>query len=210
MDKKKDIRAVLFDLDGVLVDTEGIYTRFWDDVERIYPTGVPNFATAIKGTTLTDILDRYYPDAEVQDKIHELLKRQEREMVYETFDGVIPMLRELRRRGVRTAIVTSSNRRKMASLFSAIPELETLADTIVTDEDVTESKPSPQGYLLAASRLGIEPEHCAVVEDSLAGLRSGRAAGALVIGISTTNAEEKIRPLSDVVLSSAALVTEVV
>ena len=210
MDKKKDIRAVLFDLDGVLVDTEGIYTRFWDDVERIYPTGVPNFATAIKGTTLTDILDRYFPDAEVQDKIHELLKRQEREMVYETFDGVIPMLRELRRRGVRTAIVTSSNRRKMASLFSAIPELETLADTIVTDEDVTESKPSPQGYLLAASRLGIEPEHCAVVEDSLAGLRSGRAAGALVIGISTTNAEEKIRPLSDVVLSSAALVTEVV
>ena len=98
----------------------------------------------------------------------------------------------------------------MASLFSAIPELETLADTIVTDEDVTESKPSPQGYLLAASRLGIEPEHCAVVEDSLAGLRAGRAAGALVIGISTTNAEEKIRPLSDVVLPSAALVTEVV
>ena len=210
MDKKKDIRAVLFDLDGVLVDTEGIYTRFWDDVERIYPTGVPNFATAIKGTTLTDILDRYFPDAEVQDKIHELLKRQEREMVYEPFDGVIPMLRELRRRGVRTAIVTSSNRRKMASLFSAIPELETLADTIVTDEDVTESKPSPQGYLLAASRLGIEPEHCAVVEDSLAGLRAGRAAEALVIGISTTNAEEKIRPLSDVVLPSAALVTEVV
>ena len=208
MEEFKSLRAVLFDLDGVLVDTESIYTRFWDDVDKIYPTGVENFALAIKGTTLSDILERYFPDAAVQSEINVLLKRQEKEMTYLCFEGIIPMLEELRRHGMLTAIVTSSNRRKMRALFEAIPELEELADTIVTDEDVTESKPSPQGYQLAARRLGVTAGEFAVVEDSLAGLQAGRAAGGLVVGISTTNAEERIRPLSDAVLPSAAKLSE--
>lgn len=200
----QNIRAVLFDLDGVLVDSEGIYTDFWNMVDGIYPTGVENFAFVIKGTTLTEILDRYFPAPDIQAKIRELLKTQEREMVYRLFDGIIPMLEDLRRSGVMSAIVTSSNRRKMKALFEAIPELETLVDTIVTDEDVTESKPSPQGYLLAARRLGVTEGEFAVVEDSIAGLQAGRAAGAVVVGISTTNPAERIAPLSDLVLSSAA------
>ncbi|MDE6301101.1 MAG: HAD family phosphatase [Muribaculaceae bacterium] len=205
---RNKIRAVLFDLDGVLVDSEGIYTDFWAAVDRQYPTGVENFAYVIKGTTLTEILGRYFPDSDIREKICLLLRKQENEMVYRLFDGIIPMLEELRRRGIMTAIVTSSNRRKMQSLFEAIPELEALTDTVVTDEDVTESKPSPQGYLLAARRLGVTPGEYAVVEDSLAGLRAGRAAGALVIGISTTNPVEKVSPLSDMVLSTAAELAE--
>lgn len=203
-----NIKAVLFDLDGVLVDSESIYTDFWTAVEKQYPTGIENFALKIKGTTLTEILSRYFPDEAIQAKVRELLSKQEKEMVYRTFDGIIPMLENLRRRGILTAIVTSSNRRKMESLFEAIPELKELTDTLVTDEDVTESKPSPQGYLLAARRLGVTPGEYAVVEDSLAGLRAGRAAGALVVGISTTNPADLIGPLSDIVLESAAALTD--
>ena len=200
----KNIRAVLFDLDGVLLDSESIYTDFWNNVESIFPTGVPNFAIVIKGTTLGEILDTYFPDPARQAEIHKLLKRQEEEMVYRLFDGILPMLRSLRSRDIRTAIVTSSSNRKMDDMFRTLPDLKPLIDTIVTEDDVTESKPSPQGYLLAAKRLGALDGEFAVVEDSIKGLQAGRASGAFVVGISTTNPAEKISPLADMVLPTAA------
>ena len=205
---RKDIRAVLFDLDGVLLDSESIYTDFWNHVETIYPTGVPNFAIVIKGTTLGEILDTYFPDKATQTEIHKLLKRQEEEMVYRLFDGILPMLGKLRQRNIRTAIVTSSSNRKMDDMFNTLPELKELIDTIVTEDDVTESKPSPQGYLLPPKRHAAADAEFAVIEDSIKGLHAGRAAGAFVVGISTTNPAEKISPLADMVLPTAAELAE--
>ena len=60
--------GVLFDLDGVLIDSETTYTKFWSEIGRIYPTGLDNFAIAIKGTTLPSILE-YFPDASVRENI---------------------------------------------------------------------------------------------------------------------------------------------
>ena len=60
--------GVLFDLDGVLIDSETTYTKFWSEIGRIYPTGLDNFAIAIKGTTLPSILE-YFPDASVREDI---------------------------------------------------------------------------------------------------------------------------------------------
>lgn len=198
------IAAVLFDLDGVLIDSEGIYTEFWGEMDRRYPTGVPDFTRQIKGSTLPVILARYFPDEDVQRQVRVALERQEREMRYRLFPGALDLLEGLRGQGVRTAIVTSSNRKKMDNLFAQLPDLARLADLVVTDEDVTESKPSPQGYLLAAERLGVRPEDCAVVEDSLAGLRAARASGATVIGLTTTNRPDAVRPLADITLGSVA------
>ena len=196
--------AFLFDLDGVLIDSEGGYSGFWGDMNRRFAPAEHDLATRIKGTTLAEILSTYFPQEEVQAEIRRLLAEYESSMPYELYPGVTDMLAGLRRRGLRTAIVTSSGRAKMERLFAALPGFASLIDLLVTDEDVSRSKPAPDPYLTAAARLGVAPERCVVVEDSLNGLRSGRAAGAYVVGIATTNPRQAVQPLSDTVLDSAA------
>lgn len=169
--------AALFDLDGVLIDSESIYTVFWNRMNELFPTGIDNFAYVIKGTTLPQILDRYFPDPEVQAELRVYLKKQEAEMVYRIFPGVERFLKALKEKGIPTAIVTSSNDAKMKVLFDSLPGFRDYFDVVVTDTDVTRSKPDPQGYMLAAERLGVPSEHCVVFEDSRAGLEAGRRAG---------------------------------
>lgn len=198
------ISGVLFDLDGVLLDTEGNYTTFWDGVNRRYPTGVENFAHVIKGTTLPTILNTYFPSEPIQQKIRAELLDHEQNMPFVPFDGVFELLDLLHRSGRRIAVVTSSNREKMNRVFRSLPRLEQSIDTLVTDEDISASKPDPEGYLLAAARLCLPKGEYAVVEDSIAGLRAGRDAGGYVIGIATTNPREKIAPLADHVADSVS------
>lgn len=198
------MQGALFDLDGVLVDTEGIYTEFWSDMDRRFPTGVAGFAQVIKGSTLMNILDTYFPDKSVQDRIVDMLKQHERDMRYRLFDGVAELLAALRQRGFRMAIVTSSNRAKMKHLFAQLPELEKAMDIVITDEDISRSKPDPEGYLLAAERLGIPAEECYIFEDSLNGLRAARAAGGVVVGVATTNPRKAVEEMSDITVDTLA------
>lgn len=194
-------KAALFDLDGVIVDTESIYTDFWDDIDRRYPTGVDNFARVIKGNTLASILDTYF-DEDLRDEILVLLKEQEESMRYRLFDGVSDFLDRLIENDIPKAIVTSSNDRKMSRLFSQIPELRPKFEAIITDAMVERSKPDPQGYLIAAEKLGVDPSDCVVFEDSFAGLEAGRRAGAYVVALATTNPRESLYEKADEVIDS--------
>ena len=194
-------KAALFDLDGVIVDTESIYTDFWDDIDRRYPTGVDNFARVIKGNTLARILDTYF-DENLRDEILVLLKEQEESMRYCLFDGVSDFLDRLIENDIPKAIVTSSNDRKMSKLFSQIPELRPKFEAIITDAMVERSKPDPQGYLIAAETLGVAPSDCVVFEDSFAGLEAGRRAGAYVVALATTNPRESLYEKADEVIDS--------
>ena len=204
--EKRNI-AVLFDLDGVLVDSEGIYTEFWEEIDRRYPTGVKDFAHVIKGNTLARILGTYFPDESIRRAILVELKRQEEEMVYRLFPGVDRLVMSLKEASVPTAIVTSSNAAKMRHLFNAVPLLRDNIDTIITEEDVTNSKPNPEGYLKASERLGVDPSHAVVFEDSLAGIEAGRRAGAVVVGVATTNPRSTIENLADVTVNLASEMT---
>lgn len=199
----KQYTGALFDLDGVLIDTEGIYTIFWEDVDKQFPTGIPDFARIIKGNTLNNILNQYFPK-ELHATIIDILKKKESGMQYCLFDGVIDLLKRLEAAGLRKAIVTSSNPVKMSILFEQQPELRQLIDVVITDADVTRSKPDPQGYLLAAERLGCRPEDCLVFEDSYAGLEAGRRAGATVVGIASTNPYDEVARRCDIPLHSCA------
>ncbi|MCD8394927.1 MAG: dephospho-CoA kinase [Bacteroidales bacterium] len=196
-------RAALFDLDGVIVDSEGSYTVFWSGVDREHPTGIADFAHAIKGTALFQILQNF-PGEELQRQIVEQLDEFEANMPFPEYPGAIDFIRSLRQAGWRTALVTSSNDAKMASLYRQHPDLPLLFDTIVTSDQITRSKPDPQGYLLAAERLGCRPENCVVFEDSLQGVQAGRASGAKVVGISTTNPAESLAPFCDIIAQSLA------
>lgn len=192
-----DFSAVLFDLDGVIVDTEGQYSLFWKQIGEEYMPGVPDFALAIKGRTLTQIYDTYFPDAADRAAITERLNAFERQMDFPYIAGAREFLEALQAQGVPTAIVTSSNCDKMACLYARHPEIKNLVTTVLTAEDARRSKPAPDCYLAAAERLGADISKCIVFEDSPNGLAAGRASGAFVIGVSTSLAAAEIEPLCD-------------
>ena len=187
----------LFDLDGVLIDSESEYSRIWSQINVEFPTGIENLETVIKGCTLEKILNDYFPDSDVKIKVNDRLHELEALMHYEYLPGAREFLNKLSDLKLPKALVTSSDKKKMAHLKEEIPGFEDIFDFIVTANLVTESKPSPQGYLLAASKLGKKPENCVVFEDSLQGVMAGRNAGSYVVGIEGTLSGDTLKPYSD-------------
>ena len=192
-------KAALFDLDGVVINTEPQYSVFWGAQGKEFHPEMADFAEHIKGQTLTQIYAGYFsgPLTEVQPIINERLAEFEANMQCEDMPGVTPFLKWLNHRGVRTAVVTSSNQEKMSSLYRKRPDLKELFDVILTAEDFAESKPHPDCYQKAAARLLLSADECLVFEDSFNGLKAGRAAGMKVVGLTTTNKAELIADLSD-------------
>lgn len=185
---------MLFDLDGVLVDSEGEYSVFWGGIGDRYRLA-STFAADIKGTTIGEILLNF-PEADRQGILEEL-HAFESEMRYPVYPGVMDFLQSLKNEGIPSAIVTSSDNVKMQLLRRRQPQLLDLVDDIITGSMVTHSKPHPEGYLRGAELLGVPIESCYVFEDSLQGLQAGRSSGATVIGLATTNPRPKVEPLAD-------------
>ena len=194
------MKAALFDLDGVVFDTEPQYTEFWGSQCRLYHPERPGLEQEIKGSTLTQIYDRWFSgDLESeQPVITRRLDAFEAQMRYEYIAGFEQLIADLHAHGVKTAVVTSSNQPKMESVYRAQPQFKQLFDAILTSEDFEFSKPHPDCYLKAAARFNAEPSECIVFEDSFNGLKSGRAAGMKVVGLATTNPADSIAPLSDI------------
>ena len=192
MNKEKPI-AALFDFDGVVVDTEPQYTLFWDEKGKKYHPEIPDFGHHIKGQTLIQIYKQYFRQPEgLQDEITRQLLDYELTMHFEYIDGVVDFMKELREKGVKLAIVTSSNDAKMANAYREHPELKSMVDYIVTADRVTHSKPHPECFMLGAEMLGVEKNYCIVFEDSFHGIEAGNRAGMKVIGLATTNSAEAI------------------
>lgn len=188
------MKAALFDFDGVMVDTEPIYDIFWNEAARRYGLGIDNFAEKIKGTTLPHILKKYFStySEEFRQTVIRESTEYEKDMPLPPMPGSIEFLRMLKEHGVKTALVTSSDDMKIQRAFRLL-RLDGLFDTVVTADRITEGKPHPMCYLLAASDLKVKPEECVVFEDSFAGIEAGNAAGMRVIGLSTTNAPETLK-----------------
>ena len=196
-------KAALFDLDGVVFDTAPQYTVFWGMICRQYHPEHPGLEHEIKGSTLTQIYDRWFsgPLASEQPSITARLDDYEQQMHFDYIAGFEALVADLHRHGVKTAVVTSSNIPKMESVYRYQPRFKELFDAILTSEDFARSKPDPDCYLKAAARFNVSPEECIVFEDSFNGLKSGRAAGMRVVGIATTNSAEAIAPYSDIQIS---------
>lgn len=192
----------LFDLDGVIIDSEQSYSRFWKGIDRDFPTGVKDFERVIKGTTLYDILDRYFPDPEIRAEVERRCWNLESEIVYGYESGAEQLLIELKERQIPAVLVTSSDKVKMQHLWQQLPNLKELLTGVIDAEMVTVSKPDPEGYLKGAAIANALPSRCVVFEDSLTGVMAGRTAGSYVVGMTGTLGKEKIAPYSDVVLDS--------
>ena len=189
----------LFDLDGVILDTEGSYTAFWDDYGSRH-FSEKDFGLKIKGQTLVKILGDYFPEENERKAITEAINDFERNMSYPFVPGVENYIKSLKSNGIRTAVVTSSNLLKMENVYRCHPGFREMFDMILTSEDFSESKPSPYCYLKAMRLFGAGPEDCVVFEDSLAGLQAARASGAFVTALTTTNPEEVVRNYADLVI----------
>ena len=193
----------LFDFDGVLMDTEAQYTRFWDETGRKF-VDMDGFGSMIKGQTLVQIFGKYFADRTEEElrAVEEAINEYERNMTYEFIPGARGFLNELRQAGIPTAIVTSSNNQKMSQVYKAHPDLHTLVDAILTSEHFSKSKPDPECFLKGMEMLGGTPENTVVFEDSIHGITAGRDAGAYVVGLATTNKREVIEPLCDMVIDN--------
>lgn len=196
------LKAALFDLDGVIIDTEGQYFRFWNSIgQELFPE-IDGFAHNIKGSTLTAIRSRYFShDESLANDVERRLAEFEAQMRYELFPGVEDFLSQLHAAGVPCAVVTSSNQQKMKSLAKQLPALTSLFERVFTAEDTGRGKPYPDCYLHAAETMGENPQECAVFEDSVNGLKAGRASGAFVVGLTTTNPHDTVCQFADIVFA---------
>jgi len=197
---KKEI-CVLFDMDGVMIDTETQYDVIWKHVGDRYNVGIPNFEKVIKGTTLPNILKKYFSeqtDEEIRN-IEKTIDDFETNMKFPEIPGSLKFVGELKANGIKVGLVTSSTQTKLNAV-NAVNHFDKLFDTIVAAERVIHGKPNPECYMLAAKDLNMEPQNCIVFEDSFAGLEAGRAAGMTVIGLATTHPAEKLMPYTDTII----------
>lgn len=190
---------VLFDLDGVIMDTETQYGIFWNRTGKEL-LGLDDFGKRIKGQTLNHIISHFDGVSKSKDEIIRELYEYERNMSYDYIPGADEFMKDLHARGIPMAIVTSSNDAKMVNVRRAHPELWELTEAVLTSEHFSKSKPDPECFIKGMEILGGRPEETYVFEDSIHGINAGRAAGAKVIGLATTNTREAIVHLCDQVI----------
>lgn len=205
------ITTVLFDFDGVIANTEPQYDIYIEDLGKEYNLEYEDFAALVKGTTTPDIIKNYFSHLSENDqrKISGDMDDFEQRMDFPLVDGVMEFINYLKENNYRVGLVTSSQEVKMKRALKLLKLTDTF-DTIVTAARITNGKPNPMCYLLAASDLGVVPEECIVFEDSFHGIRAGKDAGMKVVGVSTTISSDRLTPIADGVISDFSKLENVV
>jgi len=177
------MKGAIFDMDGLLLDTERVYQENWLETAKQYgQTPYPEFPIAVSGTTGEEqrqIIRRYYPEVDTLAFQEECITRVYRllgEHCAPEKPGARALLEYFRNHGVKTALASSSTRERILDNLRQT-DMEDLFDAIVGGEEVERGKPEPEIFLLAAKKLGCPPGECYVFEDSLNGVRAGMAAG---------------------------------
>jgi HAD superfamily hydrolase (TIGR01509 family) len=200
------VTAILWDLDGVLVSSMDFHYRAYSEVlaQRGVKLSREKYLKEMIGLRNYTILRRVLGDLP-NEEIMRLAEQKEdafRRLVrgqVKPLPGAAELVRLARDGGVKQAIVSSTPRANIELMLQSLG-LYDCFDVIVGEEDAERGKPDPEGVIVAASRLGITPADCVVIEDAPEGIAGGKAAGMRCIGVSTTRPAEK--------LSQADLVVE--
>lgn len=178
------IHGVLFDMDGVVLDTEKLYARFW--AEAAHALGYPmTYEQALGMRSLNSAagqakLESYFGPgvsrAEMRKKRVELMDAYVVQFGVEAKPGIHELLDYLKGQGIRTAIATSSPMERAKSYLDSLG-LTAKFDCICSGHDVAQGKPAPDIYLKAAASIGVPPANCLAIEDAPAGILSAYRAG---------------------------------
>jgi HAD superfamily hydrolase (TIGR01509 family) len=193
-----DLRAVIFDLDGVVVDSEPYSMQALVDVLGEY--GIvpsPDELRRSYGRTLTEDFQDYFGHHGVAADVRTAVARK-RARYFESaagklrpFPGVLSLLERVAARGYRLAAASSGERDKVTFTLDALG-LEGRFEVIVTGDDVRHSKPDPAIYLTAAARLGVAPEGCLAIEDAPNGVLAAKRAGMRCLAITNSVSREAL------------------
>jgi sugar-phosphatase len=192
------VSAVLFDLDGVLVESREATERVWVEWAAKHRIDQADLRSAMHGVRSADVIRALRPDLDAAEQAAHVERRQA-----EDTDGLLAIpgaaaaLRALK--ADRVAVVTSGTRPLALARLAAVG-IEP-PSVIVFAEDVTRGKPDPEGYLTAARRLGADPAEALVVEDAPPGIEAAKAAGMATVALPSTHAPEELGR-ADIVLGS--------
>lgn len=203
-------QAILFDMDGVLVDTHQAVTSFWQKWSRLHQVRLSqsDFQQNIYGCPATHTLDVFFPalNSTQREKILADLNESEINQPYTAVTGVLPFLAELKRCDIPRALVTSGEQWKVKAVLTQLG-LDDTFNVIVTVADIKQGKPNPDCYLLGAARLQVAPENCIVFEDALSGVKAAVAAGALCVGVQSEDPAPLLRAGAGYVVPDFSAVT---
>lgn len=201
------IRGVLFDLDGVIVDTLHYHYLAWKHMFEQFGGSVSEHSVLLhEGRNSREILPLLIEESGVsipEDRRESFI--EEKRAYYRSivqvreYPGAFDVIDELKKRGYRTALVTACALKNMQHSLS--PEKQAHFDFIITGDEVQRAKPFPDPYLTAARQLAVEPAECAVVENAPLGIAAAKAAGMCCVAIETTLGREYLSS-ADCILSA--------
>lgn len=176
--------AVIFDLDGILVDSNPIVERHWRIWAEQHEIPFERIAAIHHGRPSVQVIQQVAPDLDAEAEAHkkETVEASDTDGLI-VFEGANRLLSDLPRDC--WAIATSGTRRTATIRINHVGF--PMPEVLVTADDVEQGKPAPDPYLLAVKKLRIDPARCVVVEDAPAGITSARKAGTRVIGVASTN-----------------------
>ncbi|TFK30690.1 HAD-like protein [Coprinopsis marcescibilis] len=188
------VDAILFDMDGTLIDSTPGVLKAWETFSRDYSLGDSlAIAHETHGRRLYDTLKEYCKIDE-ENKLQEEIDRFENEVILGgpvALPGALALLEQLNSIGAKWTIVTSaSNKFAFKALERAgLPQPEV---GIITSNDVVRGKPHPDPYQAGASLCKVDAENCLVVEDAVSGIKAGKAAGARVLAVCTSTTKDRL------------------
>lgn len=185
---KDSITAVLFDMDGLVLDTEKLYTRFWQEAANAlgYPMTKEQalgMRSLNRGAGLSKMQSYFGPNADydkIRNKRIELMDAFVEQEGVTLKPGIHELLAYLKERGIKTAIATSSPLERTLLYLGSVGLSESF-DELVSGYMVEKGKPEPDIYLYAAEKLGVKPSECMVLEDSPAGILAAYRAGCVPV-----------------------------
>ena len=197
--------AIIFDLDGVLVDSRALIERHWRRWAAEHDIPFAEIQKVYHGRPSVDVIREVAPhlDAEAEAQRRRFYGAEDLEGLT-TFDGAEALLRSVP--DDRWTIATSGTRQTATTRLehAGLPQ----PDTLVTADDVDRGKPNPEPYLLAAQRLVVDPEQTLVLEDAPAGVTSAQRAGARVIGVAATSPADSLSDADAVIQRLTDLAVE--
>jgi len=198
--------AVLFDMDGVLIDSRQHHLTAWHQLAREHGLEhAADYFTQTFGLRNDAILGRLVPGIDAE-RLRALSERKEtlyRDLAGRdtaTLPGARELLAWLDERGAPRAVVTSAPRANLDLILDTL-DLRGSFQALVAEEDATKGKPDPEGFLVAAARVGAAPARCVVIEDAPAGLAAAKAGGMRAVGVTTTHAADHLHE-ADLVVAS--------